>query len=220
MDPDVFAIFDEVADRSAAEREQYYASHRVTGELRSEVESLLCCDGISDDFLRHSGSANADVRFENDSELTELSGEAAKAWLARAEALLQLGLQSSPPAHTHVDEPGSWFGSYRLRELLGEGGMGVVWLAEQEQPIRRTVAIKVVKPGADSEYVLSRFGSERQALAILNHPHIAKVLDAGATANGRPYFVMEYVAGRPITAFADQHRLTITQRLELFLQVC
>ena len=112
------------------------------------------------------------------------------------------------------------FGPYRLLEQVGEGGMGVVYRAQQEHPIRRIVALKVVKPGRDSRHVLSRFDSERQALAILNHPNIATVFDAGVTADGRPYFVMEYVPGLPVTAFADQNALPIRARLELFLQLC
>ncbi len=118
------------------------------------------------------------------------------------------------------DAPEEAFGPYRLIEKIGEGGMGIVWLARQEHPIRRDVALKVVKPGADSAQVLSRFESERQALAILNHPNIATVFDAGLTDDGRPYFAMEYVAGVAITTFADQHALPIVARLELFLQVC
>jgi serine/threonine protein kinase/WD40 repeat protein len=124
------------------------------------------------------------------------------------------------PSVVGRDGPGTVFGPYRLKQLLGEGGMGVVWLAEQNHPIRRTVAVKVVKPGHGSRDVLSRFESERQALALLSHGHIAKVFDAGVTDDGRPYFVMEHVAGDPITAFAENHRLTIRQRLELLLQVC
>ena len=119
-----------------------------------------------------------------------------------------------------VDPPDRRFGPYRLIEKIGEGGMGIVWLARQEHPIRRDVAIKVVKPGADSVQVLSRFESERQALAILNHPNIATVFDAGLTDDGRPYFAMEYVAGLPMTTFADERALPIAARLELFLQVC
>jgi WD40 repeat protein/serine/threonine protein kinase len=118
------------------------------------------------------------------------------------------------------DTPAQTFGPYRLIEKIGEGGMGIVWLARQEQPIRRDVAVKVVKPGANSALVLSRFESERQALAILNHPNIAAVYDAGLTADGRPYFAMEYVPGLPITVFADQRALPIDGRLELFLAVC
>ena len=111
-------------------------------------------------------------------------------------------------------------GPYHLLELIGEGGMGEVWLAEQRQPVRRRVAIKLIKAGMDTRDVVARFESERQALALMDHPAIAKVFDAGSTHEGRPYFVMEYVAGTPITTWCDRHKLTVRQRMELFIQVC
>ena len=111
-------------------------------------------------------------------------------------------------------------GPYRLLQLLGEGGMGEVWLAEQKSPIHRTVALKLIKAGMDTKAVVARFESERQALALMDHPSIARVFDAGSTSEGRPYFVMEYVPGLPITEYCDKHRLTIKERLELFVQVC
>ena len=111
-------------------------------------------------------------------------------------------------------------GRYKLLSVLGEGGMGVVYLAEQERPIRRQVALKVIKPGMDSVRVIARFEAERQALALLDHPNIAHVHDAGTTENGRPYFVMEYVKGLPITEHCNNHKLTIENRLNLFRQVC
>jgi non-specific serine/threonine protein kinase/serine/threonine-protein kinase len=111
-------------------------------------------------------------------------------------------------------------GPYRLVDILGEGGMGIVWRAEQTAPIRRAVAVKLVKPGLDSSHVLARFDSERQALALLDHPGIAKVLDAGQAPDGRPYFVMELVAGLPVTTYCDEHRLTVRERLDLFTQIC
>src|SRR5262245_11838810 len=104
-------------------------------------------------------------------------------------------------------------GPYHILQLIGEGGMGSVYKAEQREPIRRTVAVKVIKLGMDTRQVMARFESERQALAMMSHPNVARVLDAGATDAGRPYFVMEYVQGEPITAFADRHRLTVKQRL-------
>jgi serine/threonine protein kinase len=107
-----------------------------------------------------------------------------------------------------------------LLSLVSEGGMGIVYLAEQKQPIRRRVALKVIKPGMDSKRVIARFESERQALALMNHPNIAQVYDAGTTESGRPYFAMEYVKGVSITEHCDRHKLTIEQRLKLFLQVC
>jgi serine/threonine protein kinase/Tfp pilus assembly protein PilF len=111
-------------------------------------------------------------------------------------------------------------GRYKLVEVLGEGGMGAVYLAHQTEPVRRDVAVKVIKAGMDSRSILVRFEAERQALALMDHPNIAKVLDAGATPDGRPYFVMELVKGTPITTFCDQRRLTPRQRLELFVGVC
>ena len=105
-------------------------------------------------------------------------------------------------------------------EQIGEGGMGLVFVAEQQQPVRRKVALKIIKPGMDSRQVIARFEAERQALALMDHPNIARVFDAGTTDSGRPYFVMELVKGLPITDYCDQHRLTMRQRLELFVPIC
>ena len=111
-------------------------------------------------------------------------------------------------------------GPYRLIQMLGVGGMGEVWRAEQTEPLHRIVALKLIKAGMDTKAVVARFDSERQALALMEHPNIAKVFDAGATPAGRPYFVMEYVHGLAITDYCDKHRLTIKERLALFMQVC
>jgi serine/threonine protein kinase len=111
-------------------------------------------------------------------------------------------------------------GGYRLMRVINEGGMGVVYQAEQRHPVRRTVALKLIKPGMDSRRVIARFESERQALALMNHPNVARVFDAGTSPSGRPFFVMEYVPGESITRFCDQHQYTIAQRLELFIQAC
>src|SRR5215475_11796621 len=119
-----------------------------------------------------------------------------------------------------VERPGTVIGPYKLKEQIGEGGMGLIFVAEQQHPVRRKVALKLIKPGMDSKQVIARFEAERQALALMNHPNIARVLDAGTTDTGRPYFVMELVKGTPITAYCDQNRLTTRQRLELFLPVC
>ena len=116
--------------------------------------------------------------------------------------------------------PGTVVDSYHLLQLIGQGGMGEVWLADQKRPVRRRVAIKLIKAGMDTREVVARFESERQALALMNHPAIAKVFDAGSTPQGRPYFVMEYVTGMPITAYCDKYKLTTRQRLELFILVC
>jgi serine/threonine protein kinase len=119
-----------------------------------------------------------------------------------------------------LEKPGTWIGRYKLLDVLGEGGMGIVYLAEQEQPIKRQVALKVVKPGMDSKWVIARFEAERQALALLHHPGIAHVYDAGTTEEGRPFFVMELVTGVSISEYCDQHKMTIEERLELFSLVC
>ena len=122
-------------------------------------------------------------------------------------------------AHRSVPQPKS-IGHYRLIEKLGEGGMGQVWLAEQSAPLQRQVAVKLIRAGIYDEVLLQRFQSERQSLAIMEHPSIAKVFDAGATPDGQPYFVMEYVQGPAITSYCDQHQLKIRERLELFIKVC
>lgn len=115
---------------------------------------------------------------------------------------------------------GGKIGSYKLLSVLGEGGFGIVYLAEQKEPVRRQVALKVIKPGMDSKQVIGRFEAERQALALLEHPNIAHVFDGGTTENGRPYFVMEYVNGKSLTEHCDSKKLNIEERLQLFLQVC
>ncbi len=126
------------------------------------------------------------------------------------------------PTQTMTSSPETFgsVGPYRLLEKIGEGGMGEVWVAEQQKPIHRRVALKLIKMGMDTKQVIARFESERQALAMMDHPAIAKVFEAGATDEGRPYFVMEYVQGIPITAHCDQNRLTTQERLELFRQIC
>ena len=119
-----------------------------------------------------------------------------------------------------AEQPGIVIGPYKLLEQIGEGGFGVVFMAEQQRPVRRRVALKVIKPGMDTRQVIARFEAERQALALMDHPNIARVLDAGATESGRPYFVMELVRGIPLSEFCDQNRLTVGERLELFITVC
>jgi serine/threonine protein kinase/tetratricopeptide (TPR) repeat protein len=119
-----------------------------------------------------------------------------------------------------TEGPGTRIGRYKLLQLIGEGGFGVVYMAEQQKPIRRRVALKIIKLGMDTKQVIARFEAERQALAMMEHPNIAKVLDAGATETGRPYFVMELVKGIPITEYCDKNNLDTRQRLELFIEVC
>src|SRR5690606_19856766 len=119
-----------------------------------------------------------------------------------------------------AEGPGTDVGRYRLLEKIGEGGFGVVYMAEQREPVRRKVALKIVKLGMDTRQVVGRFEVERQALALMEHPNIARVLDGGATETGRPFFVMELVRGTPITQFCDEAEATTEERLELFIQVC
>ncbi len=119
-----------------------------------------------------------------------------------------------------AEGPGAVIGPYKLLQQIGEGGMGAVFMAEQTQPVQRKVALKLIKPGMDTRQVVARFEAERQALALMDHPNIARVFDAGATDGGRPFFVMELVKGVPLTKYCDEHRLTPKQRLELFASVC
>jgi serine/threonine protein kinase len=130
------------------------------------------------------------------------------------------GVRPKPDEQPNTERPGASIGPYTRLQQIGEGGMGTVFLAEQLEPVRRKVALKVIKPGMDSKQVIARFEAERQALAMMDHVNIARVLDAGATESGRPYFVMELIHGVPITAYCDDHRLTPRERLELFVPVC
>jgi eukaryotic-like serine/threonine-protein kinase len=148
----------------------------------------------------------------------------------RVEALLRAHAEPDEildrPRTPTVDEtrlaerPGSCIGPYKLLQQIGEGGMGVVYMAEQEEPVRRKVALKIIKPGMDSKQVVARFEAERQALAMMDHTNIARVFDAGTTESGRPYFVMELVHGVPINAYCDENKLTPRERLELFVPIC
>jgi eukaryotic-like serine/threonine-protein kinase len=150
---------------------------------------------------------------------------------ARVEELLRAHrdagnfLGSPDQSEVTQDEPlaagaGTVIGSYKLLEQIGEGGFGVVFMAEQQRPVRRKVALKVLKPGMDTRQVIARFEAERQTLALMDHPNIAKVLEGGETANGRPYFVMDLVKGVPITDYCDRSQRTAKERLALFVHVC
>ncbi len=119
-----------------------------------------------------------------------------------------------------VETVGTEIGPYKLLQQIGEGGMGSIFMADQQRPINRRVALKIIKPGMDTRQILARFEAERQALSLMDHPNIAKVLDAGTTSSGRPYFVMELVKGQPITQYCDERQLSLRVRLELFLPVC
>src|SRR5438445_824378 len=159
--------------------------------------------------------------------LTSACGKDA-ALLERVQALLRADesgesfLPEQPKAAVVpiTEKPGDRIGRYKLLQQIGEGGCGVVYMAEQTEPVRRRVALKVIKLGMDTKQVIARFEAERQALALMDHPNIAKVHDAGATETGRPYFVMELVRGLKITDYCDEKRLSTAERLELFMQVC
>ncbi|MDX1393478.1 MAG: protein kinase [Gemmatimonadota bacterium] len=186
-------IFNEALELPAPERERYVASACGEDEpLRAEVERLLRGHEEAGEFLA--------------SPTIDAGGLATP---AREEG-----------ASERVEGPGSRIGPYKILQLIGEGGFGSVYMAEQEEPIRRRVALKIIKLGMDTKEVIARFEAERQALAMMDHPHIARVLDAGATDSGRPYFAMELVNGVPITEYCDSRQLGTRERLELFADVC
>ncbi len=163
----------------------------------------------------------------------DLTPEARETWLSahcpdgsvRARVLRLLSAHDEAESHSAMQTPPARpeverIGPYRLLERIGEGAMGDVYLAEQAAPVLRRVAIKVIKPGMDSREVIARFEIERQTLALMSHPSIAHIIDAGTTDAGRPYFAMEYVPGIPLTKYCDHHRLTLDERLALFLRIC
>jgi serine/threonine-protein kinase len=187
------AIFLEAVERHAPEQWRAFLDRACAGQpdLRGRVEMLL--------------QAHREVGTAQHCDLAEDTDPG------------PLATAAEPPVR---EQPGEVIGPYKLLEQIGEGGFGIVFMAEQTQPVRRKVALKVLKPGMDTKQVVARFEAERQALAIMDDPHIAKVFDGGATASGRPYFVMELVKGVPITEFCDHNQLAPRQRLELFLAVC
>jgi serine/threonine protein kinase len=171
-------------------------------------------------FLAEACAGNADLREQVEALLRE--NEQLGSFLESPAAAL-----TAATDERLSERPGTVIGPYKLLEQIGEGGFGVVYMAEQQQPVRRKVALKVIKPGMDSKQVIARFEAERQALALMDHTNIARVLDAGSTPGpdgtglaGRPYFVMELVRGIPITQFCDDNRLALPERLELFVAVC
>ena len=185
---------------------------------------------MSEEAIFHQARARTDPA-ERAAYLQQACGDDA-ALRASVEALLRAdvgasGFMDGPPPDPDAtvdapigERPGTVIGPYKLLQEIGEGGMGTVFMAEQTEPVRRMVALKLVRPGMDSRQILARFEAERQALAMMDHPNIAKVLDAGTTPTGRPYFVMELVKGVPITEYCDQNHLSPAQRLELFVPVC
>jgi len=193
----IFAAALEIAD-SAARRA--YLDRQCAGNatLRNEVESLL---------VAHTEAG------------TFLDGPAASL-LPAAEAQPSSIEESATVIVPVTERSGDRIGRYKLLEQIGEGGFGVVWMAEQEEPVRRRVALKIIKLGMDTREAVARFEAERQALALMDHPNIARVFDGGATDRGRPYFVMELLRGVRITDFCEENKLSIRELLELFMQVC
>ncbi len=187
-----------------------------SNDLRELLLQALDLEGEArDSFISHACAGNA----TREAELRQMLADSEKADDFFSNA------HGSTAQASHIQKPfteveGERVGNFILRQQIGEGGFGMVWMAEQMEPVKRMVALKVVKAGMDTKQVLARFEAERQALAMMNHPNIAKVLEAGATASGRPYFTMELVKGIPITDFCDQRKLDVTQRLELFRDVC
>ena len=182
-------------------------------ELRGRVEALL---RANDDFpLPRSGPVEATI----DSDSGRPDPKATGAHSPSPDP--DTSPDSITAQHAATLRPNALIaGRYTLQEKIGEGGMGEVWVAKQSEPVKRKVALKLIKPGMDSRAVLARFEQERQALAMMDHPNIAKVLDAGLTPNGQPFFVMELVNGLPLNKFCDEARLTTKERLELFVPIC
>ncbi len=161
-----------------------------------------------------------DAYLQEACEDTGLRDRMAKLLLAYGDSVTTAHTLAEDSRGTVTEQPGATIGRYKLLQQIGEGGFGVVFMAEQEKPVRRKVALKIVKPGMDTKEVIARFEAERQALALMDHPNIARVLDAGETETGRPFFVMELVKGVPLTEFCDHNKLPIRDRLELFITVC
>jgi serine/threonine protein kinase/tetratricopeptide (TPR) repeat protein len=213
--PTARAVFDHAVEiDSPAERKAYLDEVCAEApELRDRVEGLLRAHEQAGSFLQTpaGGLPEATGPYQPGSDTSDQSRGAMPETVDHV---------SRPNRSPGAEGPGSWIGAYRLVKKLGEGGMGAVYLAEQEQPIRREVALKIIKPGMDSAQVVARFNAERQALSLMDHVHIARVFEAGATDLGRPYFVMELVKGTPLTRFCDDYHLGVRERLELFETVC
>jgi serine/threonine protein kinase len=237
----VKSIFDAAAEIAAPEERAAYLERCCGGdpELRKRVEALLRAldeagsfleappdlgaTGASDTPAPRAGAGDAPERMAATPGLAvaDPSGAPASPTLPPSRGAPCDGPAVTQPSDDGPDLIGTIVADrYKLRQEIGEGGMGTVFLAEQLRPVRRQVALKLIKRGMDSRSVLARFESERQALALMEHPHIARVLDAGTAADGRPFFVMELVKGIPITDYCDAHRLDIPARLALFRQVC
>ncbi|MEM7260933.1 MAG: protein kinase, partial [Planctomycetota bacterium] len=198
---DLESWFQKALARPESERSSFLEAHCKDPALRGQVEELLRSDADAAPFLAtptRPESAPAAFPMPSDPNSTTDSS-----------------VSSSAPTSVPT-----WIGPYRILDHISEGGMGSVYLAEQREPVRRRVALKVIKHGMDTREVLRRFEVERQALALMNHPNIARVFDAGSTDAGRPYFTMEHCPGLPIAEYCDRNELDVRTRLELFVQVC
>ena len=199
--PSVKSVFDRAIEiKSLTDREAYLdvacAGHP---EVRQRVDALLRAAAEAGSFLEIplAAAVHATAEFTPNAEVTTLARQGQGAALDVVIA-----------------------GKYKLLSIIGEGGMGTVYRAQQTEPVKREVAVKLIKAGMDSKGVLARFDAERQAIALMDHPHIARMFDAGSTAKGQPFFVMELVKGLPLTEYCDQHQLSVADRLQLFLQIC
>ncbi|MBC8097335.1 MAG: serine/threonine protein kinase, partial [Akkermansiaceae bacterium] len=198
------ALFDAARKLSGRAARQAFLDQACAEDeaLRNRLDGLL------------SAETEADVFFDT---AAPVNGEMLRQSLARYEVPRDA---VSSSASTLTEGPGSRIDRYKLLQKIGEGGCGVVYMAEQEVPVRRRVALKIIKLGMDTKNVIARFEAERQALALMDHPNIARVLDAGATVTGRPYFVMELVRGLKLTDYCNQSHQDTPQRLALFIQIC
>src|SRR4051812_21256888 len=198
-------LFDAARKLTDASERAIFLGRSCVGNpaMKARIEALLAAEADAEEFFAEGSTV-----------------------LTRPGAALQfsvnvLNASTSSPANLPGEEPlGARIGRYKLLEKVGEGGCGVVYMAEQEEPVRRRVALKIIKLGMETKSVIARFEAERQALAMMDHPNIARVFDAGATDRGPPYFVMELVRGMKITEYCDRNRLTISQRLDLFVAIC
>jgi serine/threonine-protein kinase len=221
---DAKEIFNEALELAPHERGAFLG--RACGDDAALKERVLQLLAAHESYAELLGAATVDPGPSSDgvqagdghSSFPPDSGEVQPAQATDADAELPVTL-TADPRDGASEAPGGILGPYKLLERIGEGGFGTVYLAEQKQPVRRKVAVKVVKLGMDTRQVIARFEAERQALALMDHPHIARVLDAGATPAGRPYFVMELVKGVPITQYCDQNRVPLRRRLALFTDV-
>ena len=200
--PRIDDLFDLALQQSDAAARSAFLDQACHGqpELRARLDALLAADAKASRFLPET-IPSEDVSAPSGGDRPALGSDA-------------------PDCSVPSAVPSQQIGRYKLLEKIGEGGFGEVWMAEQKEPVRRRVALKIIKLGMDTRQVVARFEAERQALALMDHPNIAKVFDGGATESGRPFFVMELVRGVPITKFCDEAHFSTTQRLELFISVC